>query len=306
MIDVRDLVFEYPTKRALHGVSLTIPAGSITALVGPNGAGKTTLLRCMAALDRPYTGRVSIDGIDTQENPRAIHARLGYLPDFFGLYDDLTVARCLFYAARARGLPAQAAEEAAQTAAARVQLSDRMEARSAELSRGLRQRLAIGQAIVHDPKVLLLDEPASGLDPQARRELSQLLLDLRARGMTLVVSSHILSELEDYSTDMVVVNDGRIAGGGPIAIAGRNGTTLRVVLARSDVRFGAFLKIQPGVRVLRADDATATVAVDGGPFAQALLLRSLMAEGFAVSEFAEAKASLEDAYFAEVGHVRER
>jgi len=195
MIEIRELVFEYPGHRALAGVSLTIVKGSITALVGPNGAGKTTLLRCMAALETPYSGHVTIDGLDTREAPRAIHAGLGYLPDFFGLYDALSVRRCLHYAARAHGIAPEAAAAAAEAAAVRVGLADRMEQAAGQLSRGLRQRLAIAQAIVHRPKVLLLDEPAAGLDPKARRDLSRLLLVLRDGGMTLVVSSHILGRL---------------------------------------------------------------------------------------------------------------
>src|SRR5471030_2217109 len=127
MIQVRNLVFEYPGHRALADVSLTIQRGAITALVGPNGAGKTTLLRCLAALETPYAGAVTIDGLDTREAPRAIHARLGYLPDFFGLYDALSVRRCLHYAARAHGIAAGQAAAAAQDACARVGLSDRLE-----------------------------------------------------------------------------------------------------------------------------------------------------------------------------------
>src|SRR6195952_5989701 len=127
MIEISDLVFEYPGHRALHGVSLRIEAGAITALVGPNGAGKTTLLRCMAALETPYAGRVTIAGLDTREAPRAIHARLGYLPDFFGLYDALSVRRCLHYAARAHGIAPDKAADAARAAAAQVGLSDRLE-----------------------------------------------------------------------------------------------------------------------------------------------------------------------------------
>src|SRR5471030_1251387 len=127
MIQIRDLVFEYPGHRALADVSLAIARGAITALVGPNGAGKTTLLRCMAALETPYEGSVTIDGLDTREAPRAIHARLGYLPDFFGLYDALSVRRCLHYAARAHGIGPGGAATAAEAAAKRVGLSDRLE-----------------------------------------------------------------------------------------------------------------------------------------------------------------------------------
>src|SRR3954470_19147071 len=119
MIEIQGLVFDYPGHRALHGVNLSIAGGAITALVGPNGAGKTTLLRCMAALETPYSGRVTIDGLDTREAPRAIHAGLGYLPDFFGLYDALPVRRCLHYAARAHGIAAEAAAAAAEAAAVR-------------------------------------------------------------------------------------------------------------------------------------------------------------------------------------------
>ncbi len=138
MIDVRDLVYEYPSKRALEGVSLAVPAQTIVALVGPNGAGKTTLLRCLAALEPPYSGAVTIDGLDTREHPREIHSRLGYLPDFYGLYDELSVHRCLTYAAWSHGIGAAALEPAVAKAAERVGLSDRMQTKAGELSRGLR------------------------------------------------------------------------------------------------------------------------------------------------------------------------
>ena len=297
MIEIQGLVFEYPGHRALHGVSLTIADKAITALVGPNGAGKTTLLRCLAALETPYAGAVTIDGLDTREAPRAIHARLGYLPDFFGLYDALSVRRCLHYAARAHGIAAGQAAAAARDAAARVGLTDRMEQAAGALSRGLRQRLAIAQAIVHAPKVLLLDEPAAGLDPQARRDLSQLLLSLRDGGMTLVVSSHILAELEDYSDRMVIVDHGRIAGGESIALKGA--ARLRIKLAAPRAGLKDFLAGQ-GARIENAGDAQALVALEGGAAERAALLAALVSAGFAVSEFSEDAKALEDVYFAQV------
>jgi ABC-2 type transport system ATP-binding protein len=298
MIEIRELVFEYPGHRALAGVSLTIVKNSITALVGPNGAGKTTLLRCMAALETPYSGSVTINGLDTREAPRAIHAGLGYLPDFFGLYDALSVRRCLHYAARAHGIGASAAAGAAEVAAGRVGLSDRMEQAAGQLSRGLRQRLAIAQTIVHQPKVLLLDEPAAGLDPKARRDLSQLLLSLRDSGMTLVVSSHILAELEDYSDRMVIVDHGRIAGGESIAL--KTGARLRIVLAAPREDLKDFLGGQ-GAQVLEAtaDQAVVSMAADAG--ARARLLAALIGAGFAVADFTEDVRALEDVYFAQTG-----
>jgi len=298
MIEVRDLVYDYPTKRALFGVSFDIQPGTITALVGPNGAGKTTLLRCLAALERPYGGHVKIDGIDTRDDPRAIHERLGYLPDFYGLYDELTVLRSLIFAARAHGIPAAKAAETARAAAQNVSLGDRLGDRASELSRGLRQRLAIAQAIVHTPKVLLLDEPASGLDPDARRDLSHLLLGLRDKGITLIVSSHILSELEDYASEMLIMEGGRIAGGKQISVAAGEGKTyVRIELAEAKAGFAPALKAVSGVEVLEADDAKALISMEDNAGARAALLETLIKAGFKVAAFTPERRRLEDAYF---------
>jgi ABC-2 type transport system ATP-binding protein len=300
MIEVRDLVYDYPTKRALFGVSFDVAPGTITALVGPNGAGKTTLLRCMAALEKPYAGSVKIDGIDTRDDPRAIHERLGYLPDFYGLYDELSVRRCLIFAARAHGLPAGKAEDAAAATAQQVGLSDRLGDRASELSRGLRQRLAIGQAIVHTPKVLLLDEPASGLDPDARRDLSHMLLSLRDKGITLIVSSHILSELEDYASEMLIMDHGRIAGGKQISVsAGEGRLFVRIELAEADARLPESLKAQAGVEVIEAGDTKALIAMKDDVLARATVLGALVAAGLKVATFTPERRRLEDAYFEE-------
>jgi ABC-2 type transport system ATP-binding protein len=297
MIEVRDLVYDYPTKRALFGVSFDVLPGTITALVGPNGAGKTTLLRCMAALERPYSGHVKIDGIDTRDDPRAIHERLGYLPDFYGLYDELTVLRSLIFAARAHGIPGGKASEAARATAQSVGLADRLGDRASELSRGLRQRLAIGQAIVHTPKVLLLDEPASGLDPDARRDLSHLLLGLRDKGITLIVSSHILSELEDYASEMLIMDAGRIAGGKQVSVsAGEGKTYVRIELAEAKSGFAAALKAN-GAEVLEADDSKALISMEDKAESRAALLESLIKAGFRVAGFTPERRRLEDAYF---------
>lgn len=296
MIEVDDVVYDYPAKRALRGVRFRAEKGEVLALVGPNGAGKTTLLRCLAALDKPFSGTVRIDGIDTQEDPRRVHEKVGYLPDFYGLYDELTVRQNLLYAANARRVSGAKARDAVDRAAAQVGLSDRLGSRANELSRGLRQRLAIGQTIVHQPAALLLDEPAAGLDPEARRSLSDLITGLAKDGMAIIVSSHILAELEDYSTAMLVMRDGLLLGDGPVAAGG--GVRIRVTLARPDARLAQALAAQAGVRVESADDAGAVIALDGGPEAHAALLRALVVENFFVSGFAAERVSLEDAYLA--------
>ena len=192
---VAGLRFEYPGVRALDDVTFSLARGSVTALVGPNGAGKSTLLRCMAGLDAPVVGAIRIDGVDVLESPREAHRKLGYLSDFFGVYAALTVRQCLAHAAAIHG--DRDAPLDVERTAARLGLADRLDAAAGTLSRGLRQRLAIGQAIIHSPRLLLLDEPAAGLDPEARAALAALFRDLRSDGMTLVVSSHILSELEE-------------------------------------------------------------------------------------------------------------
>jgi len=303
MIEVSDLSYEYPTVRALNGVSLRVIPQTITALVGPNGAGKTTLLRCLAALDAPYDGHVLIDGLDTATSPREIHARLGYLPDFYGLYDELSVRRCLSYAARAHGMAPSAAGAAAEKAAARVGLSDRMETPAGELSRGLRQRLAIGQTIVHEPRVLLLDEPAAGLDPQARRDLSALLVSLKDAGMTLVVSSHILAELEDYCSEMIIIEGGRIAGGKAVKVRDveRPRYILEIATARSDLK--DFLSQRAGLDVVEVDEHHALFTFTHNPGARSKLIRDLVTAGFEVSSFGESTKALEDMYFAQVGRT---
>jgi ABC-2 type transport system ATP-binding protein len=210
LIEVSQLVFEYPGHRALDGVSVSIPAGSVTALVGPNGAGKSTLMRCIAGLDQPLSGHIRVKGLSVEEQPREVHRHLGYLSDFYGLYDRLTVDHCLRYSALSMGVAEGQAAARVQQVASQLGLSELLQRYPTELSRGQRQRVAIGQAIVHQPSVLLLDEPASGLDPDARSSLSQLFRLLQAQGMTLVVSSHILSELDEYCTHILSIRNGRI------------------------------------------------------------------------------------------------
>ena len=301
MIEAAGVAYDYAAMRALHGVSFTVEPGAVLALVGPNGAGKTTLMRCIAALDAPTEGTITVAGVDTRADPRAVHAAIGYLPDFFGLYDELSVRRALTYAALSRGVAKAAAPSAVERAAARVRLSDRLEARAGELSRGLRQRLAIGQTIVHEPRVLLLDEPAAGLDPEARRELSDLIVRLAAEGMTIVVSSHILSELEDYSTRMLMIRDGRVAAGGVVAAgagsaqaAERFAVTLDEAPADLAERLAAL-----GAGLVSADGGEAVISGPPGMDAPDVLAR-LIASGLRVRAFQPARRTLEAAYLEEL------
>jgi ABC-2 type transport system ATP-binding protein len=298
-IQVDGVVYDYPSARALHGVSCTVEKGAVLALVGPNGAGKTTLMRCIAALDTPTEGAIRVAGFDTVADPRGVHGAIGYLPDFYGLYDELSVRRSLAYAARSRGVGVAETPAAVAEAAERVGLTDRLDQRAGELSRGLRQRLAIGQTIVHRPRVLLLDEPAAGLDPEARRSLSDLILKLAAGGMTIVVSSHILAELEDYSTRMLMIRDGAVAGGGVVAAgAGQAQSHIAVTFADPPGDLAARLA-GLGITVESLIGGEAVIAAGPDEDGSALLAK-LIGAGLSVSAFQPARKTLEDAYLAEV------
>ena len=299
MIDVRELVYDYPTQRALNRISFQVRPGAVLALVGPNGAGKSTLMRCIAALDDPTEGQIEVAGLETRADPRGVHALLGYLPDFFGLYDELPVERALIYAARSRGVPIGEAKAAASKAAGRVGLADRMQARAGELSRGLRQRLAIGQTIVHGPRVLLLDEPAAGLDPEARHSLSTLIRQLSVEGMTIVVSSHILAELEDYCSEMLMLRDGRIAGEGVIDVSHRAAdarTRVQVAFAEALPDLATRLSAL-GLETLAVSENGAELSLAPGSEAEAL--GAIVGAGLRPTAFTPVKSSLEQAYLAE-------
>jgi ABC-2 type transport system ATP-binding protein len=300
MIEVKDLVFEYPGTRALNGVSFQIKPGNITALVGPNGAGKTTLLRCMAALEVPIHGEVRIDGENIHEDPRACHRKIGYLSDFFGLYDELTVRQCLLHAAASRGILPGEQLRVTEQAATRLGIVDRLETKSGTLSRGLRQRLAIAQAVVHEPQILMLDEPASGLDPEARHSLAELFLVLRDQGMTLVVSSHILSELDEYSTDMLVLREGRILSHDPIEQPVEATVRLRLSLTGPFNGLQALLSGMDGVSAVEGDDGSAVLSFSGDAAARHRLLKSLLDRGLPVCAFAEQQRNMQSAYLQSV------
>jgi len=298
VIRVEGLVFEYPGTRALDGVEVHIAAGTITALVGPNGAGKTTLLRCIAALETPFAGRVTVDGLDVTEHPRAVHARLGYLSDFFGLYEDLTVRQCLTYHAAAHGIPAAQRAAACAVAAERLDIADLTARKAGALSRGQRQRVAIAQTIVHEPKVVLLDEPAAGLDPEARHLLSDLLRRLRDNGMTLLVSSHILSELEDYSTHVLMMEGGHVLDHRPVAAPAAAAARLQIDLVSAHDGLATALDGFPGLSDIVIDGATAVVAFTGDAEGRQALLRHLIDCGLPVIGLREARDSMEAIYLA--------
>jgi len=301
MMRVDTVSFEYPGLRALDRVSFQVRAGRITALVGPNGAGKSTLLRILAVLQPPLSGRVTMNDVDVFAQPRQAHRHIGFLPDFFGLYDNLSVQQCLTYFALAHHVERDAVPSSVLEAAQLLKLDDRLDQAAGNLSRGLRQRLAIAQAIVHRPRLLLLDEPASGLDPEARHTLAETFLQLRDDGVTLLVSSHILSELEAYCDDMIILRQGRVVEHQHSGIAAK--IALRIqLLPCSEAEQQTYtqqITAMNGVQNLRQDkDGTLLFQYDDDPQSRQQLLRELVLQDVPLLSFSDHRPSLQDAYMA--------
>jgi ABC-2 type transport system ATP-binding protein len=299
MIQIDDLSYDYPGKRALEHISCTIPPNTITALVGPNGAGKTTLLRCLSALDSPMQGKIIVDGWDTERFPRKIHEISSYLSDFFGLYDDLTVEQNLKFFAWSRNCDTSQTNKLIEQAMERLQITEYRKITAGKLSRGLRQRLAIAQTIIHNPKILFLDEPASGLDPEARYHLSKLLLALREQGMTLIVSSHILSELEDYSTHMLVLQDGKLLEQCALKTYQQKENTLGLCLTLSTdaMPFSDIFNQLPNVVVKSIKANIVMLELNGNQQDQQQLLKTLVMQNIPVVSLQEQKQRMQDVYF---------
>ena len=194
---------------AVDSIDVDAPAGQVTALIGPNGSGKTTLLLILAGLLRPDSGRVSVAGFDPARDPRAVRSRLGWMPDVFGTWESLTCREVMATMADAYRLPRNGQRARIEELLALVHLAEFADRPTQVLSRGQKQRLGLARALVHDPSVLLLDEPASGLDPRSRIELRGIVRDLAAEGRTVLVSSHVLAELDEMVDRAVVVARGR-------------------------------------------------------------------------------------------------
>jgi ABC-2 type transport system ATP-binding protein len=262
IVTARGLVKRYNGTLALGGLDLDVEAGEIYGLVGPNGAGKTTTLRILATLLVPTAGEAEIAGASIRRNPDEVRRVLGYMPDSFGVYDDMKVWEYLDFFGRCHGLPADRRRRMIGDLLELVDLGAKRDAYVATLSRGMQQRLCLAHALVHDPAVLILDEPASGLDPRARVELRELLRELRSLGKTILISSHILPELEELCTSLAIIDRGRLLAQGSIA----------AIEAR--LRVGAVLR----VRVL-GDEAVVAVARDHFANSPAVAAASVVGPG---------------------------
>jgi ABC-2 type transport system ATP-binding protein len=216
LVRLRDLTKRYGAFTALDSLSLDIERGSIFGFIGPNGAGKTTTMRILATLLAPTTGDAWVGDVRLSENPQEIRRQIGYMPDFFGVYNDMRVWEYLDFFAGAYHVPVAARAAMVTDLLTLVDLTGKRDNYVDELSRGMKQRLGLARTLVHDPSLLILDEPASGLDPRARIELRELLKELRQLGKTIIISSHILTELAEVCTHVGIIERGRLLVSGSI------------------------------------------------------------------------------------------
>ena len=281
---------------ALRGLELSVPYGQVTALVGPNGAGKTTLLLILATLLRPDTGEVRVAGIDPVTDPSGVRARMGWMPDVFGVYDQLTVREYLTFFAQAYRLDRDTVRHRVTEALAQTHLDEYATGPVHVLSRGQKQRLALGRALLHEPRVLLLDEPASGLDPRSRVELRDLLRGLAGAGVAVLVSSHILTELEEIADRVVFVTGGRTVAEQDIRdLAATADTGWRIRATDPDALLAALAG--QGVAAVTTNGA-GTELPPMSEDAAADLLTALVSAGVRVVAYAPLGSHLESVYLA--------
>jgi ABC-2 type transport system ATP-binding protein len=297
------LVKRYDRTLAVAGLDLDIAEGEIFGLVGPNGAGKTTTLKILATLLVPDSGDAEIAGASVRRNPNDVRRVIGFMPDSFGVYDDMKVWEYLDFFARCYGISAERRRRMIGDLLELVDLGPKRDTYVAGLSRGMQQRLCLAHALVHDPAVLLLDEPASGLDPRARVELRELLRELRSLGKTILVSSHILPELEELCTSVAIIDRGQVLVHGRVADIERRlrvGAVFRVrILGEGEAHEAAraWFAVQPDV--VTADlleDGQVEIGFHGDDDGSSRLLATAVGAGLRVATFSRAASDLEELF----------
>ncbi len=299
MISIRDLRVDYDHLCAVRDVTFSVAAGEVCGLIGPNGAGKTTVMRAILGLVEPTYGSIEVAGVDMRERPRDGFRSIGFMPDQPPLYEDLTCGEFLDLFAASYGIPPARRDTACGAALEQVGLTAKADTLTAELSRGMRQRLMIAKTLLPDPQVVILDEPASGVDPQGRSDLKNMVRVLARRGRAVLVSSHILAELQEFCTSVAIMERGRLVIGGAVDEVARQVMGTAVYVAR-------ILAGEETFRLLLAADGRAgapTAEADGirfpysgTPADAADLLERLVAAGVRVAAFGPRESGLEEMF----------
>ncbi|RLS93047.1 MAG: ABC transporter ATP-binding protein [Planctomycetota bacterium] len=304
MIETVNLTKKYGDFIALDNLNLSIEEGTCFGFIGPNGAGKTTTIKILATLLKPTWGEARIDGKVVGYQNHLIRPLIGYVPDFMGAYQDMTVSEYLEFFAACYGVPSAKRDRTISEVLALTDLTHKTESEVNGLSRGMQQRLAVARVLIHDPKVLLMDEPSSGLDPRARIEMRELLKELRRIGKTILISSHILSELADLCNAVGVIEQGKLAFAGALSDLMARAKVGKIVQIGVEARAEDAATLLRGVRgvskvELVADDGSKRLDVELVPNAEVAaseLAARLLAQGFRLTRLAPEEISLETAF----------
>lgn len=301
-IDVTCLRKEYGMLVAVNDVSFALESGQVLGLVGPNGAGKTTLLRMLATIMRPTRGNIRMLDHDSRRNYLEIRRHIGFLPDFFNLYDDLTIKECLGFFAAAYGMPPDEISARVARTLKLADLEDKREDFIKHLSRGMVQRLGVAVLAVHDPEILLLDEPASGLDPLARIHLRDVLRSLSSEGKTIVISSHILNDLAGFCSHIAIMDHGRFIVYGDVqaihaTVVGARRIEIGLVERGKEAAIVA--RDMAGCEIISSAEDRLVVRVPHREATELAALNNLLvSKGFRVTRFADETTALEDVFMA--------
>ena len=299
MIEIHGLTKQFGKTKAVSDLSFTIARGDAFGFVGPNGAGKTTTIRMLATLLEPDAGTATVNGYDVQKDPEAVRACIGYMPDFFGVYDDMKVWEYLDFFAAAYRVPRRKRPGLISDVLELTDLTYKRDEYVDSLSRGMKQRLCLAKTLVHDPEVLLLDEPASGLDPRARIEIRELLQELCRMRKTILVSSHILPELAELCNKVAIVEAGKLVMAGSVSDISaqlEGGVRLCIGLAGRQEECRTFLAGRPDVLSAELREGMVEAVYRGAAAEQHLLLRALVEAGFQVQSFSDQLMDLETLY----------
>lgn len=299
MIELRRLHRFFGDTRAVNDISFEVPRGEVFGYIGPNGAGKTTSMRILATLELPTYGDAYVDGFSVVNDPDRVRRRLGFMPDFYGTYANVNCREYLDFFARAHGLVGRERHRALQYTMSFTKLDELAEKPIRGLSKGMKQRLCLGRAMIHDPAVLILDEPAAGLDPRARIELRVMIRELAANGKSILVSSHILTELAEMCDRVGIIERGELLATGSVDDIQREQRTHREVKLRvleNAPAVAEWLRRREGITHVLEDGALLKFSHIGEREDEAALLRELILADFVVAEFASHSRSLEDVF----------